>query len=224
MSIDLMQVERNYRIVEERLLVQAETSLNFAEELIDEEFKGGLSSILRPAVKMFYTLFAKKNLKEAVVKQIYIILDTAKELFLTDKRPDDPDFQELALKNVREYIKNDPNVLYCKKKHPNFHRLIENVEKEFLFRVKNTWVLLGINGDFNGYTELCRKAYKTRDVVRETMIHQMDISDREIRIIESDQSILEVPAAKSLIMHILRNMYEQSRAQFLRDIDIDFQN
>jgi len=220
-----MLVERNYRLIEERMLIQADISLRFGEELIDEEFKGGLSSIiLRPTIKLFYSFYAKKNLKAAAVKQLYIVLDTAKDLLLADKKPDDPEFQEFSLQNVQDYIKNDSTVLYCKKKHPNFHRLIENVKEGFLFQVKSTWMLLGMDGDINGYTELTHKSYKNREIARETMIHQMDIIGRGISIVESDQSILDVPAAKSLIMRVLRNGFEQTRAQFLRDIDDDFQN
>jgi len=225
MAIDRIVVESNYHLIEERILNQVDTSLSFVEQMLDEEFKGGLSSvIIRPAVKLFYSYYAKKNLKEAYIKQLYVVLDTAKNLLLADKKPDDPDFQELALQNVRDYIKNESTVLYCKKKHPNFHSLIENAKEGFLFRVKDIWVLLGMDGDINEFMELSRKAYKTRDVQRETMIRQMDIFGRGISIVESDQSILDVPVAKSLVIRVLRNMYEQTRAQFLRDIDSDFQN
>ncbi|OLS15388.1 MAG: hypothetical protein RBG13Loki_0981 [Promethearchaeota archaeon CR_4] len=224
MPIDRTLIERNYRLIEERMKIQADISLRFGEQLIDEEFKGGLSSlVVRPTVKLFYSFYAKKNLKEATIKQLYVVLNTAKELLLVDKKPDDPDFQELVLQNSRDYIKNDSTVLYCKKKHPNFRRLIENVKEGFLFQVKHTWMLLGINGDINGYTDLCRKAYKTREAMRETMITQMDFIGRGISIVESDQSILDVPVARSLIMRVLRNGYEQTRAQFLRDIDNDLQ-
>ena len=223
MPIDLMLVERNYRFIEERMKIQADISLRFGEQLIDEEFKGGLSSILiRPTVKVFYSFYAKKNLKESALKQLYVVLNTAKDLLLAGKTPEDPEFQQLIDQNAREYIKNDSTVLYCKRNHPNFHRLIQNVKEGFIFQVKNTWILLGIDGDVNGYTELCKKAYKTREAARETMIQQMNIIERGIRIVESDQTILDVPVAKSLIMRVLRNGYEQTREQFLRDIDIDF--
>ncbi len=225
MPFDLMLVERNYRLIEERMKLQADISLRFGEQLIDEEFKGGLSSIIiRPTVKLFYSFYAKKNLKEAAVKQLYVVLNTAKDLLLSGKTPDDPEFVELIDQNAREYIKNDSTVLYCKRNHSNFRRLIQNVKDGFVFQVKNTWVLLGIDGDVNGYTELCHKGYKTRETARETMIQQMDFIGRGISIVESDTSILDVPTAKSLIVRVLRNGYEQTREQFLRDIDVDFEN
>ncbi len=225
MSFNLMLVERNYHLIEERMKIQADISLRFGEQLIDEEFKGGLSSILvRPTVKLFYSFYAKKNLKEASVKQLYVVLNTAKDLLLAGKKPEDPDFDELIEQNFREYGRNDSTILYCKRNHPNFRRLIQNVKEGFHFQVKNTWMLLGIDGDVNGYTELCHKGYKTRDAARETMIQQMGIIGRGISIVESDQSILDVPVAKSLIMRVLRNGFEQTREQFLRDIDVDFQN
>src|SRR4030042_4836644 len=102
MAIDRIVVESNYHLIEERILNQVDTSLSFVEQMLDEEFKGGLSSvIIRPAVKLFYSYYAKKNLKEAYIKQLYVVLDTAKNLLLADKKPDDPDFQELSLQNVR---------------------------------------------------------------------------------------------------------------------------
>ncbi len=220
-----MLVERNYRLIEERMKIQADISLRFGEQLIDEEFKGGLTSIfVRPTVKLFYSFYAKKNLKEAAVKQLYVVLNTAKDLLLSGKTPEDSDFQELIDQNAREYIKNDSTVLYCKRNHPNFRPLIQNVKDGFKFQVKNTWKLLGIDGEVNGYTELCHKGYKTHDVARDTMIQQMDFIGHGISIVESDQNILDVPAAKSLILRVLRNGYEQTREQFLRDIDVDFQN
>lgn len=225
MPLDLMLVERNYRLIEERMKIQADISLRFGEQLIDEEFKGGLTSILvRPTVKLFYSFYAKKNLKEAAVKQLYVVLHTAKDLLLAGKTPNEPEFQELIDQNAREYIKNDSTVIYCRRSHSNFRSLIQNVKDGFAFQVKNTWVLLGIDGEVTTYTELCRKAYKTREVAQQTISEQMDFIGRGISIVESDQNILDVPVAKSLIMRVLRNGYEQTREQFMRDIDIDFQN
>lgn len=220
-----MLVERNYHLIEERMKIQADISLRFGEQLIDEEFKGGLSSIfIRPTVKLFYTFYAKKNLKEASVKQLYVVLNTAKDLLLSGKKPDEPEFQELIEQNAREYIKNDSTVLYCRRNHSNFRSLIQNVKEGFAFQVKNTWMLLGIDGEINGYTELCRKGYKTREDARQTLIQQMDFIGRGITIVESDQNILDVPVAKSLILRVLRNGYDQTREQFLRDVDVDFEN
>ncbi len=225
MNFDIQKVERNYHFIEERMKIQADISLRFGEELIDEEFKGGLSSIvIRPTVKVFYSFYAKKNLKEAAIRQLYVVLNSAKNLIVTGKTPEDPDFEEFINQNVREYIKNDSTVLYCKRKHSNFRRLIQNVKEGFAFQVKNTWMLLGIDGDVNGYTELCQAGYKTRDAARQTMIQQMDYIGRGISIVERDDSILDVPAAKGLILRVLRNGYEQTREKFLRDIDVDFKN
>ena len=79
-------VERNYRLIEERMKVQADISLRFGEQLIDEEFKGVLSNlIVRPTVKMFYSYYAKKNLKQAVIKQLNVVLNTAKQIVLSGK-------------------------------------------------------------------------------------------------------------------------------------------
>src|SRR5271157_127651 len=221
---NLLTIERNYHIIEERMKIQADVSLRFGEQLIDEEFKGGLSSlILRPTVKIFYSYYARKNLKAAAIKQLYVVLNTAKDLVLAEKTPEDPDFDEFIRQNSSEYIKNDSTVLYCKKNHRNFKTLIENVREGFIFQVNNNYKLLGVETDVDGYVALCRQVYENREQAREVMYAQMGIVGRGISIVESDQSILDVPVAKGLILRVLRNGFEQTLAQFLRDIDVDFQ-
>ena len=115
-------------------------------------------------------------------------------------------------------------MLYCKKKHRNFKTLIENLRRSFLFQVKNTCHLLSVDTEVDGYVELCRDLYKTRDLARDIMITQMNFIGQGISIVESDTSILDVPMGKDLIVRVLRNGFEQTRVQFLRDIDIDFQD
>lgn len=204
------------------MIRQAETSLAFGSQLIEEDMsRGGFfsSMFVKPAVKFFYNYIAKKNLKKSAMEQLYVTLDAAKEVVERGIAAGTPEFDELVERYFPRYLANDSTVLYCKKGHRNFRKLKELTRKTFFSQIRQVVNLLCVELEADEYDDLIKLAFPTKKQAREALIEQLDFTDQGIAVVESDPSILDIPTGKDLILRILRKGFDRTKAQFLRDLE-----
>jgi len=73
-------IDRNYKILEKRMIEQMQTSLSYGKEIIDTELDmGALNALVKPIVKFFYKDWSDKDAKVGTLEQIRVTLDSAKE-------------------------------------------------------------------------------------------------------------------------------------------------
>ena len=73
-------IERNYKILEKRMIEQMEMSLSYGESLIETELDSGVFNVVvKPIVKSFYKYWSDKDAKVGTLEQIRVTLDSAKE-------------------------------------------------------------------------------------------------------------------------------------------------
>ncbi|MFX1405788.1 MAG: hypothetical protein ACFFBW_02435 [Promethearchaeota archaeon] len=211
-------LERNYKIIQERMIQQMENSLKLGKELIDTELDMGiLNFFIRPIVKTFYDYWAQNDARSGTLKQIKITLDSGKELIL--KGNSDENFNKIVEQNFPKYFKADQTSLQCNKKHENYDRLKQVTKQTFINYLKELRVLLNIKEEVNDYGDLCRVAFKTKEIAKENLSKQIEYTGKAIRIIEEDPSILNIAVGKNLIIKALRKGFEQTKKDFEKAIE-----
>lgn len=211
-------LERNYRIVQERMIQQMENSLKLGKKLIDTELDMGiLNFFIRPLVKAFYDYWAQNDARSGTLKQIKITLDSGKELIL--KGNSDENFHKIVEENFPKYFKADQTSLQCNKKHKNYERLKQVTKETFINYLKELRILLNIEEEVTDYGDLCRVAFKNKGDAKENLMKQIDYTEKGIRIIEEDPSILNIAVGKNLIIKALRKGFEQTRKDFIEALE-----
>ena len=82
-------VERNSRIIEDKMIWQMDEALQIGKELVNKELSTGiLDFFIKPVVKTFYSYWSDHDAREGTLKQIRITLDCAK-LTLEDGETED---------------------------------------------------------------------------------------------------------------------------------------
>ncbi|MFX1590778.1 MAG: hypothetical protein ACFFC1_21805, partial [Promethearchaeota archaeon] len=113
-------LERNYKILEEKMKKQMEISLNYGRDLIDSELDSGvLNVVVKPIVKSFYQYWSDKDAQIGTLEQIKITLDSAKEL-ITNGDDSKELFDRIIQKNFPIYLKNDQTDKQCRRDHKNY--------------------------------------------------------------------------------------------------------
>ena len=218
----MSHILRNYKIVEEKMISQTDLSLGYGESLIDSELNAGaFNFVVKPIVKAFYKLWSDNNARVGTLNQIKIVLDSAKTLVENGEITKEK-FDEVINKNFQNYLENDQTDKQCKKDHKDYEKLKEITKKAFISQVEECALFLNIKEDVKNYDELSRAAFKTKEKAYEALKRQLDFNEDGIAIVEQDDTILNVPAGKNIIVSVLRKGFELTKQQLIEELDIIF--
>ncbi|MFX0077069.1 MAG: hypothetical protein ACFE96_16610 [Candidatus Hermodarchaeota archaeon] len=211
-------IDRNYVIIKERMIQQMEESLKKGRKLIDTELDTGiLNFIVRPVVKAFYDFWAAHDARKGTLKQIDITLEAGKQLLLNGSS--DQGFNEIVEEFFPKYLKGDQVTYQCSKHHKNYEKLKENSKDTFINYLEEVKTFLSVEEDVSDYSGLAKEAFKTKEVATKNLMKQLKFTDKGIKIIEDDPSILSLPAGKKIIVKALRKGFEETKKEFLKSID-----
>ena len=211
-------IDRNYNILKEKMIQQMEKSLSLGRKLIDTELDAGfLNFIIRPVVKAFYDYWATHDARKGTLKQINLTLEAGKQLLLNGKSEES--FNSVVEEYFPKYLKGDQVTYQCSKRHKNYEKLEENTKETFINYLKEIRAFLGVEEDVNDYSELARFAFKNKEQATKNLMKQLEFTDKSIRIIEEDSTILSLPAGKKIIIKSLRKGFEETKKEFLEAID-----
>ena len=173
-------VDRNYRIVEKRMIEQMETSLGFGKELLDSEVEAGaLNFVVKPIVKSFYKYWSDNEAKVGTKEQIRVTLDSAKELVRNGDISKEK-FNRVINKYFHIYLENDQTDRQCKNTHSNYQKLKDVTKKCFITQVEETILFLNVKDDVEGYAALARATFKTKEKAYQALIRQLDYNEEGI--------------------------------------------
>ena len=210
-------IDRNYNIIKERMIQQMEKSLSFGRKLIDTELDTGLLNfIVRPVVKAFYDYWAAHDARKGTLKQIELTLEAGKQLLLNGNSEES--FSNIVEHYFPKYLKGDQVTYQCSKHHKNYEKLKENTKATFINYLKEITAFLGVEEDVNDYEDLARYAIKSKELATKNLMKQLEFTDRSIRIIEEDPTILSLPTGKKIIIRALRKGFEETKKGFLEGI------
>ena len=147
-------INRNYDILEKRMIDQMKISLNFGKELIDSELDAGtLNFIIKPIIKSFYKYWSDKDAKVGTLEQIKITLDSAKELVRNGESSKEK-FDNLINRNFPKYLENDQTSQQCRKTHHNYKKLKEVTLKCFITQVEESILFLKVGDDIKNFCKI----------------------------------------------------------------------
>ncbi|MCK4369518.1 MAG: hypothetical protein KAW03_00495 [Candidatus Lokiarchaeota archaeon] len=211
-------LERNYQLIKERMIQQMENSIILGRKLIDMVLDTGfLNFIINPIVKSFYDHWAKNDAKSGTLKQIQITLDSGKHLVLNGKT--EQSFNNLIEENFPKYFKNDQTFRMGNNRHKNFDRSKQNAKETFTSYLEEVVKLLEVEEDVGDYGDLCRVAFKSKEVAEENLMRQLEFTEKGIKIVEEDPSILKVPIGRKIIVKALRRGYELTKKEFIEGLN-----
>lgn len=212
-------IEKNYKILEQRMIEQMEISLNFGKSLIESELDAGvLNIVLKPIVKSFYKYWSDKDAKVGTLEQIRVTLTTAKKL-LQNGDITKESFEKAINNNFPIYLENDQTDRQCKKKHKNYNNLREITKKCFITQVEESMLFLSVKEEVKDYSELSRATFKTKDKAFQALMRQLDYNEEGIAIVEQDDTILNVPTGKNIILKVLRKGFEKTKKKLIEELD-----
>jgi len=215
-------LERNYEIVEEKMISTTDLSLGFGRELIETELDvGAFNFVVKPIVKAFYKHWSDNDARVGILKQIKITLDSAKMLVENGEIIKEK-FDEVINKNFPSYLENDQTDKQCKKNHKDYDKLKEITRKSFVSQVEECILFLKIKEDVKNYNELSRTAFKTKEKAYEALKRQLDYNEDGIAIVEQDDSILNIPFGKNIIITVLRKGFEMTKTSLIEELDLIF--
>ena len=212
-------IERNYRILEKRMIEQMDISLNFGKGLIDSELDTGVLNVLvKPIVKSFYKYWSDKDAKVGTLEQIKVTLGSAKDL-ITNGDGSKEHFDRIVNRKFPIYLENDQTDRQCKKDHRNYKKLKEVTKNCFITQVEESVLFLKVDENIKDYSALSRATFKTKERAYQALIRQLDYNEQGISIVESDSSILKVPVGKEIILTVLRKGFELTKTQLIEELD-----
>ncbi|MFX1320400.1 MAG: hypothetical protein ACFFAQ_02040 [Promethearchaeota archaeon] len=214
-------LERNYKILEQRMIDQMEISLNYGKSLIDSELNvGALNFIVKPVVKSFYKYWSDKDARIGTLEQIRVTLDSA--LRIVKDGASNELFDKVLSKYFPIYLENDQTDRQCKKDHKNYPKLKDVTKKCFIAQVEESILFLKVKEEIGNYDELSRAAFKTKEKAYQALKRQLDFNDVGISIVEEDDTILKVPMGKNIILKVLRKGFELTKKQLIEELDTIF--
>ncbi|WP_371803095.1 hypothetical protein [Candidatus Lokiarchaeum ossiferum] len=219
-SISIDTLEHNVELVRQHLFKQMKSSLDIGSQLIHEEMSG-ISILLRPIVKAFYSKMVQKDLEHGTRKSINGTLKMTKQMVIDGVDPQSEEFYRRLEDKFPGYLKNDQTGRQCKQNHPNFTRLRENLKKTFEAQVLGIYPFLTIENDVKDYYELCRCAFPTANECKAILKDQTDHMIIGQNIIKEDLSILDIPspAARAMIFRVLQKGFNAKIEEFNIAID-----
>ncbi len=204
------------------MIQQMENSLSLGRKLIDTELDAGfLNFIVRPVVKAFYDFWSMHDARKGTLKQIDITLEAGKQLLLNGNSEES--FNNIVEEYFPKYLKGDQVTYQCSKNHKNYNKLKENTKETFINYLKEIRAFLGVEEDVNDYGDLASFAFKSKELATKNLMKQLEFTDKSIRIIEEDPTILSLPAGKKIIIKALRRGFEETKREFLEAIDDNYE-
>jgi len=212
-------LDRNYKILERRMIDQMQISLNYGKSLIDSELNvGALNFVVKPIVISFYKYWSDKDAKVGTLEQIKVTLDSAKELVVNGDLSKEK-LDKIIVKNFPIYLKNDQTDKQCRQDHKNYLRLKEVTKKCFETQVEESLLFLKVEEDIKDYSELSRAAFKSKEKAYQALKRQLDFNEEGISIVEEDDLILKIPMGKNIILKVLRKGFELTKKQLIEELD-----
>jgi hypothetical protein len=211
-------IERNYHFVKERMIQQMERSIALGRKLIDTELDTGiLNFIIRPIVKTFYDHWAQNDVRDNTLKQINLTLDAGIELL--NNGISEEAFAKAVDKNLSKYLKADQTHIQVVKRHKNYERLKQVAKETFINYLKEVVKLLDVKEDVKDYGDLCRVAFRSREIAESNLMKQLGFTDKGIKIVEEDLSILKIPVGKRIVAKTLRKGFIETKKEFFKSLN-----
>jgi hypothetical protein len=200
------------------MIQQMENSIITGRQLIDSELDTGLLNfIIKPLVKIFYDNWAQNDVRGNTLKQINLTLDAGIELLKNGTNEEI--FNRIVNESLPKYIEADQTSLQCSRQHKNYDRIIEVAKETFINYLKEVVKLLEVEDDVDNYGDLCRVAFKSKEVAEENLMNQLDFTDRGIKIVEEDLSILKIPVGRRIIVKTLRKGFLKTKKEFFKSLN-----
>lgn len=195
------------------MIEQMENSITLGKKIIDTELDTGLLNfIVKPIIKTFYDWWAQNEARVGTLEQIKVTLDTGKLLLKNGEL--DQNFDKIVDENFPKYFAGDQTSRQCSHSHKNYERLKQVVKDTFINYLKRVVKLLEVNDTIDDYGDLCRAAFKTKELAEENLMKQLSFTEKAIIIIEEDPSILKIPMGKKILLKALRKGFEQTKIEF----------
>jgi len=215
-------IQRNYNIVEQKLIAQTDLSLEYGKNLIDSELNMGiLNFVIKPIVKSFYKHWSDNEARVGTLKQIRIALDSAK-LLVENGDISKEKFDDVIDRNFPIYLKNDQTDRQCKKNHKDYIKLKEIAKKLFISQVEECILFLQVKQEVKDYNELSIATFETKEKALQALMRQLDYNDEGIAIVEQDDNIIDVPAGRNIIVNVLRKGFELTKKKLIEELDFIF--
>ena len=200
------------------MIQQMENSIVLGRKLIDSQLDMGfLNLFIKPLVKIFYDNWAQNDIRGTTLKQINLTLDAGIELLKNGTTVDN--FNRIVNESLPKYIKADQTSLQCRKQHKNYPKIIQVAEETFINYLKEVVKFLEVKDDVEDYGDLCRIAFNSIEVAEENLMKQLNFTERGIKIVENDLSILKIPIGKKIIVKALRKGFEETKREFIKGLD-----
>ncbi|MFX1499708.1 MAG: hypothetical protein ACFFDH_01945 [Promethearchaeota archaeon] len=211
-------IDRNYQFIKGRMIEQMEKSITLGRKLIDSELDTGFFNfIINPIVKGFYDYWARNEAKPGTLKQINITLEAGKQLIINGNNKQR--FDKIIEEYFPKYFKHDQTSRMGNKNHKNFERFRKNAKETFINYLEELVILLGVVENADNYGDLCRIAFSSKEVAKENLMRQLDFTEKGIKILEEDPSILKVPVGKKIIIKALRKGFELTKKDFMERLN-----
>ena len=212
-------IDRNLAIVRKNLIRQMKLSLKVGNDLIDEEMNG-LSIIFRPTVKIFYNALVKKDLEAGTINTIDLNLQTTKKMLLNNVKLESEEFYKELDAIFPTYLKEDQTYRQCKREHPNFPILKENLKNTFKYQMIPLYKLLSVEKQgISNYDDLCKEAFPTKEECKNILLAQLDSMRKGLKVIQEDLSILDIMTARETIFRVLKKGFDRKAKDFIDEID-----
>lgn len=215
-------VERNSRIIEDKMIWQTDEALEIGKQLVNKELSTGLLDFfIKPVVKTFYSYWSAHDAREGTLKQIRITLDCAK-LTLENGESEDV-LLKIIEEHFPDYLDGDQTYRQCKRKHKNYDKLKKITKDIFITQVQEAAMLLKVKENVDNYEDLCRVGFSfSKDKAAISLMRQLDYNDEAIKIVERDHAILKVPTGKNIVVRVLRRGFDKTKNLLLHRLDLIF--
>jgi hypothetical protein len=211
-------IERNYQLLQNKMIEEMELALDFGKKLVDSELDAGiLDFLVKPIIKSFYNYWSVHDARTGTLEQIRVTLDSAKNLVKNGYSKED--FNRIVEQNFPIYLENDQTFKQCKRTHKNFQKLKEVTKETFISQIQESIEFLNIKQDVKDYDELVRVTFESKEEAYKSLITQLNFNDECIKIVEKDSSILKIPTGKNMIIKILRKGFIQTKKYLLDGLD-----
>lgn len=200
------------------MIQQMENSVALGKTLIDTELDTGLLNfIIKPILKTFYDYWAQNDAREGTLRQIKVTLEAGKKLLLNGNS--DENFNKIINENLHKYLEADQTSRQCSKGHKNFKRITQVAKETFVNYLREVVKLLEIKDDVEDYGDLCRVAFKSKEIAEQNLMKQLNFTDEGIKIVEMDPSILKIPIGRKIIVKTLRKGFEITKEEFIKALN-----
>ncbi|MFX1338027.1 MAG: hypothetical protein ACFFDK_05420 [Promethearchaeota archaeon] len=211
-------IERNYNILQNKMIEEMDLALNFGKKLVDSELDAGIFDfVVKPIVKSFYNYWSVHDARIGTLKQIEVALDCGKHLYKNGA--DQEEFDRAIEENFPTYFENDQIYRQCRKNHKGFKKLKEVTKETFITQVKEVITFLGIKDNIHDYNSLVRAAFNSKQEAYKSLIIQLDLNDKCIEIVEKNPSILKIPTGKNIIIKVLRKGFIKTKQYLIDGLD-----